>query len=129
MKITFAALFITVLSVNSYHQRPVDLWVQEIIETMIDFEDLSAYSDQEIPEDVEVNLLWVEAVKDVKIEDGIISMLVAHKEDTYCSQLKFKYIEKNGEFFLSFGETSVTKVLSSEKTFIDPWIEHKKLCP
>ncbi|WGH76910.1 hypothetical protein P8625_07140 [Tenacibaculum tangerinum] len=120
MKIILLTLFIGISTIQINQERPIDKWIQEIVEEMIEMNDLEKYSEKEIPSDIKVNFIMVESVKDIQIENGIISMLVNHGTGKYCTELKFKYVEKNKKFYLIFDEP--------ERKFINPWIEKNKVC-
>jgi hypothetical protein len=65
----------------------------------------------------------VESVKDVKIENDIISMKINHGKGKYCTELKFQFIEKEGKFFLVFPKPYKEKLFGKQLKYIDPWIE------
>ena len=128
MKIILITLLIGISNIQTKQEKPIDKWIQEIVDEMIEMNDLGKYSEKEIPTDVEVNFIMVESVKDIKIENGIISMLVNHGTGKYCTELKFKYLEKDKNFYLIFDEPEMETILGTKKKFINPWIEKNKVC-
>src|SRR5688572_9353858 len=128
MKIILLTLLIGISNIQTNQEKSIDKWIQEIVDEMIEMNDLKKYSDKEIPSDIKVNFIMVESVKDIKIENGIISMLVNHGTGKYCTELKFKYVEKDKNFYLIFGEFKTEKILETERKFINPWVEKNKVC-
>jgi hypothetical protein len=128
MKLIILTLLIGFSNIQINQEKPIDKWVLEIVEEMIEMNDLEKYSEKEISSDIKVNFIMVESVKDVKIENGIISMLVNHGTGKYCTELKFKYVEKNKNFYLIFDEPKLKTIFGTERKFINPWIEKNKVC-
>ncbi len=128
MKVILLTLLIGISNIQTNQIKPIDNWVQEIVNEMIEMNDLGKYSEKEISSDINVNFIMVESVKDIKIENGIISMLVNHGTGKYCTELKFKYVEKDKNFYLIFDEPKTKTILGTERKFINPWIEKNKLC-
>jgi transaldolase len=126
-------LFILTLLFNSLNLQiekdtQTDLWIQQVVRDMINMNDLGKYSDKAIPSDVTVNLLMVEALKNIKYDDSQITLLVDHGTGKYCTELQFNYLKKNGKYYLGFGTTTSLKVFGKEKKFIDPWVKKSNLC-
>ena len=128
MKIILLTLLIGISNIQTNQEKPIDKWIKEIVDEMIEMNDLEKYSERAIPSDIKINFIMVESVKDIKIENGIISMLVNHGTGKYCTELKFKYVEKDKKFYLIFDEPETKTILGNERTFINPWIEKNKLC-
>ncbi|MFI1742833.1 hypothetical protein [Thalassobellus sediminis] len=128
MKIILLTFLIGISNIQINQEKPIDKWIQEIVDEMIEMNDLGKYSEKEIPSDIKVNFIMVESVKDIKIENGIISMLVNHGTGKYCTELKFKYVEKDKNFYLIFDEPEMKTILGTERKFINPWIEKNKVC-
>lgn len=126
MKIILLYLLFGVLHIHNSQEKSIDKWIQEIVNEMIEMNDLGKYSYEEIPYDTNVDFIMVESVKDINIDNDIISMLVNHGTSKYCTQLKFKYVEKQGEFYLVFGKTKTS--LGIMRKSINPWIEKNKIC-
>lgn len=103
-------------------------WANHIIKDMIAMNDLGKYSDKAISSDVTVNFLMVESVKDVKVENDILSMKINHGNGKYCTILKFQFIEREGKFFLVFTVPYVEEVFGKKQYFINPWIEKISDC-
>ncbi|WP_440121055.1 hypothetical protein [Tenacibaculum sp. Ill] len=128
MKIILMTLLFGILNIQTNQEKPIDKWIQEIVNEMIEMNDLEKYSEKEIPSDIKVNFIMVESVKDIKIENGIISMLINHGTGKYCTELKFKYVEKDKNFYLIFDEPEMKTILGTERKFINPWIEKNRVC-
>lgn len=128
MKIILLTILIGISNFQINQEKPIDKWIQAIIDQMTEMNDLGKYSEKEIPSDIKINVIMVESVKDIKIENGIISMLVNHGIGKYCTELKFKYVEKNKNFYLVFDEPEIKTILGTERKFINPWIEKNKVC-
>ncbi|WP_299124804.1 hypothetical protein [uncultured Tenacibaculum sp.] len=128
MKIILLTLLIGVSNIQTNQEKPINKWIQEIIDEMIEMNDLEKYSEKEIPSDIKLNFIMVESVKDIKIENGIITMLVNHGTGKFCTELKFKYVEKGKNFYLIFDEPKTKTILGTERKFINPWIEKNKIC-
>ena len=128
LKIILLTLFIGISNIQTNQETPIDKWIQEIVDEMIEMNDLEKFSEKEITSDIKVNFIMVESVKDIKIENGIISMLVNHGTGKYCTELKFKYVEKDKNFYLIFDKPEMKTILGTERKFINPWIEKNKVC-
>ncbi|WP_299224703.1 hypothetical protein [uncultured Psychroserpens sp.] len=124
-------LFFILLCVStvSNQKKPIDKWVQSVIDDLVEMNDLEKYSNVEIPSDVNINFIAIESVKDVTIVDDTINMLVDHGKGKYCTKLTFKYIEKNNRFYLKFSEV-ITRMtpLDTERKYINPWVSRSKVC-
>lgn len=128
MKTILLTLLIGFSTIQTNQEKPIEKWVQEIVNEMIEMNDLKKYSYKKIASDIQVDFIMVETVKDIKIENGIISMLINHGTGKYCSELKFKYVEKDNNFYLIFDEPKSKKILGTERKFITPWIEKNNIC-
>jgi len=128
MRIILLTLLLGISNIQINQEKPIEKWVQEIVNEMIEMNNLAKYSNEEIPADIKVNFIMVESVKDIKIDNGIISMFVNHGTGKYCTELKFKYIKKDGIFYLIFDEPKTKTTLGIERKFINPWIEKNKVC-
>ena len=128
MRVIFLTLTFSVASFFSDQEKPIDQWIQKIVGEMIEMNDLGKYSHKEIPTGITVDFVLVASVKDIKIENGIIKMLVNHGTGKYCSELKLRYLEKDGNFYLVFDEPITKTILGKERKFISPWIEKNNLC-
>eukprot|EP01093_Parvamoeba_rugata_P009396 TRINITY_DN2602_c0_g2_i1.p1 TRINITY_DN2602_c0_g2~~TRINITY_DN2602_c0_g2_i1.p1 ORF type:complete len:130 (-),score=18.90 TRINITY_DN2602_c0_g2_i1:108-497(-) len=128
MRIILLTLLIGISNIQTNQEKPIDKWIQEIIDEMIEMNDLGKYSYEEIPSDINVDFIMVESVKDIKIDNGIITMLVNHGTGKYCTELKFKYVENEKRFYLVFGKTKTKTILGKERKSINPWIEKNKIC-
>ena len=126
MRLILLTLLFGISNIQINQEKPIDKWITEIINDMIEMNDLGKYSYEEISSDINVDFIMVESVKDVKIDNGIITMLVNHGTGKYCTELKFKYVENEGEFYLVFGKTKT--ILGKERKSINPWIEKNKVC-
>lgn len=113
---------------SSFQEKPINTWVQAIVDDMIEMNDLSKYSDEEIASDVTINFFFVESVKNIRIEGDTINMLISSDGEKYCNELKFRYIQKEGQYYLKFASIYNKVILDREKKFVNPWIEANKLC-
>ena len=75
---------------SSFQEKPINTWVQAIVDDMIEMNDLSKYSDEEIASDVTINFFFVESVKNIRIEGDTINMLISSDGEKYCNELKSK---------------------------------------
>ena len=116
----------SIIQINQ--EKSIDKWIEEIINEMIEMNDLRKYSSEEIPPDVNVDFIMMESIQDLKIGNGIISMLVDHGTGKHCTELKFKYMEKEGEYYLNFGKTKMRTILGKERKSINPWVEKNRIC-
>lgn len=112
----------------SRQNKSINNWVQEIVTDMIEMNDLDRYSSEELSPDTNVNFILVESVKDINILKSTFSMLVNHGKGTYCTKLIFKYIEKNGKFYLVFSKPDTKINLGKERKWITPWTDKIKIC-
>ena len=128
MKILLLSILIGISNIQTNQEKPIDEWVKEIIDEMIEMNDLGKFSHEEIPSDINVDFIMVESVKDIKIDNGIITMLVNHGTGKYCTELKFKYVVNEERFYLVFGKTKTKTILGKERKSINPWIEKNKIC-
>ncbi|WP_298903132.1 hypothetical protein [uncultured Psychroserpens sp.] len=126
---SFITILLIITSSFQIKQDPnLDTWIQSIVDDMIAFNDLDKYSLKSFPSDVKTNAFLVESVKDIAVKDDVISMLLNHGKGTYCTQIKFRYIKKQGSFYLVFPEPKKAKMNTKEYLIVDPWIEHTKIC-
>ncbi len=126
---TFILTFLLIIpNIQINLEKSINKWVQEIINEMIEMNDLRKYSSVEIPSNVNVDFIMVESVKDIKIDNEIISMLVNHGTGKYCTELKFEYVEIEGELYLVFGKTKTKIFLGKKRKSISPWIEKNTIC-
>ena len=128
MKTILIILLLGILNLQSSSTKSIDQWIQKIVNDMIEMNDLRSYSHEEIPLNIKLNAILVEAVKDIKIENGTISMLVDHGTGKYCSFLRFKYLEKDNQYFLVFDSPRTKTIMGTEYEIINPWIEKNSLC-
>lgn len=120
----------TALSANTITKvkKPVEIWIDKWVEGMKNFKYLREYSHETIPPEISVHKSVIDEVKDLTIENDIIRMLVNSSPGAFCRELKFKYIEPNGEFYLVFGEPEVITLAGKHATFVPPWIEDNRIC-
>jgi hypothetical protein len=128
MRLIILTLFLGISSFTIGQDVHIEKWVQKIVQDMIEMEDLRKYSDREIPMDINLDLIMVESIKHLGIEGQIISMLVNHGAGNFCTELKFRYMEKDGEFYLVFDEPISSTILGKEHRIIKPWIEKNRIC-
>jgi len=129
MRTILLTLLITIPNIQINQEKPIENWINEIVNEMIEMNDLRKYSNFEIPSDTKVDFIMVESVKNIKIDNGIITMLVNHGTGKYCTELKFKYVENEGEYYLVFGiMTTIAYGGGIEEKSIKPWIEKNKIC-
>ncbi|WP_375559583.1 hypothetical protein ACE193_17860 [Bernardetia sp. OM2101] len=124
----FISLLVSLSFFSFSQEKPIDIWIQAIVNDMIEMNDLSKYSDREISSDVTINFFLVESVKDIRIEGDTINMLISSDGQKYCNELKFRYIQKEQKYYLVFAPVNNRVILNKEKKFITPWIEKKNLC-
>lgn len=115
-------------SFQSIQNQSLEQWLDLIVKDMIEMNDLRKYSHQKIPSDVTINFFMVEAVKDVRIDQNVISMLINHGNGKYCTEIKFKYIQIDDKFYLVFSEPTTESIFGEEKKIVNPWLESKKVC-
>ena len=128
MKSILFVLLFGISNLQSTPSKPIYLWIQEIVNDMIEMNDLPSYSHEEIPSNIKLNVIMVETVKEIKIENDVISMLVDHGTGKYCSLLKFKYIKQDQGYFLVFDAPKTKTIMGAEYQIINPWIEKTSLC-
>jgi len=128
MKTIVLLLVLGISSDFGTDEKTIETWVQEIVEDMIQLNDLRKYSHKEIPPEITVNFMLVEAVKDVNIANGLITMRVDHGTGKYCSALTFRYVKKDGTYYLVFDVPTLSSILGTERKFVNPWVAKKKVC-
>ncbi len=121
-------LLFSLSSFSFLQESPIDIWIQAIVNDMIEMNDISKYSDKEIASDVTINFFLVESVKNSRLEGDTINMLISSDGKKYCTELKFRYTQKEGHYYLTFSPIYNKVILGREKKFINPWIESNKLC-
>jgi len=106
----------------------LDNWIQSFVNDMIEMNDLDRYSEKPISPTIEENFILVESVKDIEIEKDTITMLVNHGKGTYCTKLKFRFLKKEGNYYLVFPKPYKKNILGKEQDFVNPWIEKTNIC-
>ncbi|WP_298894607.1 hypothetical protein [uncultured Psychroserpens sp.] len=121
-------LLITISSFQAKQEQSLDDWIKAVVNDMVELNDLDKYSDRSISSDIEINFILVQSTKDITIKDDSITMLINNGKGTYCTQLKFRYTQKDGQFYLVFPEPYKTTILGQERLFVNPWIEKTNIC-
>ena len=128
LKAIIVLFFLTNSNALISQNKSIDNWIQDVVSDMIEMNDLVKYSSIEISPNISVNFIMVESVKDITVNDSIISMLVNHGKGTYCTQIKFEYVKKDGDFYLVFAKPETKITLGQERRWVKPWIEKKNIC-
>ena len=128
MKSIYFLFFLVISNPVISQNLSIDNWIQDIVNDMIEMNDLEKYSSKTLSPDLNVNFLMVETVKDIVVTDSIISMLVNHGKGTYCTRLKFEYVEKSGNYYLVFSKPETKITLGKGIQWVNPWIEKKNIC-
>ncbi|WP_298759023.1 hypothetical protein [uncultured Psychroserpens sp.] len=128
MKHLIVILLITISSFQAKQEQNLNNWIKEVINDLVELNDLDKYSNRAVSPNIEVNFVLVQSTKDIIIKDDIITMLINNGKGTYCTQLKFRYTQKDGQFYLVFPEPYKTTILGQERLFINPWIEKTNIC-
>ncbi|PCJ65338.1 MAG: hypothetical protein COA58_10795 [Bacteroidetes bacterium] len=123
--------FIFLLGLSNYQtnkEKSIDQWVNEIVNDMIQLNNLEKYSLRYIPSGTNIDFILVDAVKNVQIHNSSISMLIDHGSGTYCSKLKFKYVQIGESFRLVFAPPTLNFIAGKKVKYVTPWTEKKRLC-
>jgi len=128
MILLLASFLLSISSIQTEQNAPLDKWIQKIVRDMIDMNDLGKYSDKAIPADVTVDFLMVDSVKDIQYDDKQITMLIDHGKGVFCTELKFNYIIRDGKYYLVFSPAHTIKIFGKDKKSIDPWVEKNSKC-
>lgn len=121
-------VLIFIFCFKTKQESSIDIWIDNIVQDMIEMNDLDKYSNKPIASDVSKNFFLVESVKNIEIKDDSFTMLINHGQGTYCTKLKFKYIQKKGQFYLVFPEPNKTIIFGTKRLFVNPWIEKTNIC-
>lgn len=126
-KFIFIFFLVISSSVTSQNER-LDSWIKEIVNDMIEMNDLEKYSSEELSPDLNVNFIFVESVKNISINDTIITFLINHGKGNYCTKLTFEYLEKNENYYLVFATPKTKTTFGKETQWVTPWIKKENIC-
>jgi len=125
--IFFLILCLLVLHGSAQFQS-VDELKTKLVQDLKEYNDLRLYSHKAIPNEVSVNLIWVEEVKNLKVKGNTISMLVDHGKGKFCTSVSFEFTQVDGKYYLVFPEPYESELLGKDKTWVNPWVEKNTDC-
>lgn len=126
-KVTIILFLLSIhIAYSQEDQTAVKKWFQSVINDMKAMNDLSKYSHKKLNSEVAFNFLMIEKVKDVKVTNDKISVLVDHGTDVFCTQLVFQFTKVKDTFYLIFQKP--TRDTTKKKLLVNPWFRRIKLC-
>lgn len=129
MRILPMLLSAVLLCGNGYAQdKFLKKWVDNIAKDMIAMEGLEKYSKDGFATGVTVNFLLVDRAKVLQIDNGTFTLHIDHGKGQYCTELKLKYEQVDGKYYLIFSEPKTSTILGVEREFVDPWFEKNSTC-
>jgi len=121
MKILVAVLIvITSLKVSAQNEK-LNKWINQIGETLIQFEDLDGYSHMSIEEDVMLDFISVDRYQIEETTDSTFTIFVDPGRGEFCNHVTFKYIEGEGNYYLVFDDVKTDMLFGKERKTVTPW--------
>ena len=121
MKLLVTVLIIMTSIQVTAQNEPLIVWINQIGETLIQFEDLDDYSYKPIDANVMVDFISVSRYQIEETTDSTFTIFVDPGKGEFCNHVTFKYIEDSGNFYLVFDDVKTEIILEKEKRMVTPW--------
>jgi hypothetical protein len=117
------------MTISAYSQNnSLYDWAIKLSEDLVEMNNLSSYSLVELPTDVKIDAIYVDKIKLISINQGLITFEVDHGKGIYCSLVSFRFEEINNNYFLIFSDITTENILGKEIRYVRPWVSKENIC-